>query len=702
MRATYMLWPPRALWTLMQLCNLGIPEGGTLWLYVPGAVRNGACLEDDCVVLTATGAPAAGKYTSPAFSGPEVVLEFFEARQPHGAWGVLALRILRVMQGFGGFEDEDQAKSSQFDVVAFRRQPDRIVRCTAAATCHPEHAREAAAVVGIFAVDLELGVAGLCTGTFVTTAGALGQARYILSANHCFTSRQPDNFQYWTLVFNYNARCGDNTPATPAHAVQGVRLVFYDDESDILLLQQMSEIPREYKPYFMGFNADPAFTPSDGFAIHHPGGNAKRISFVNQSIISVFPDAPFPDEALVPTSTSHYKVLWTAGSTQGGSSGAALVDLTTRRIVGVLTGGFASCLQPRAPDYFGRLSVAWAKGLSAYLALAVTEFELAGVLEKPAVTAALNESDSWQEMVDDMAGVGQAGPDAAVDRLAASNTSAFIADGQEYPYDRPGLQIWPSVNIAFADQPQTLRYTVGLSDAPAPGEVIRLRAAVLNVPGNGVRASDTVAVSPKELLFTADNYTTTGKAAIRADYAGKGALPGGMLRFLVIMRLTSSHDSNWTKVQSVKGIFWPAVTANQSRSFVFRMPALPVAALPYHALAPIRSASGKALWRVQPTRNATFDVLLCLQRGVFLESAISMYRSGTLAWTQSFSENVTRVASADCWLINDGIWLAGEDLVFVLHDDDWFAAALDVDAALGGAYAGATLAPGAFAGSCDR
>ena len=34
------------------------------------------------------------------------------------------------------------------------------------------------------------------------------------------TSRQPDSFQYWTLVFNYDARCGDNSPATPVQAVQ--------------------------------------------------------------------------------------------------------------------------------------------------------------------------------------------------------------------------------------------------------------------------------------------------------------------------------------------------------------------------------------------------------------------------------------------------------------------------------------------------
>ena len=63
----------------------------------------------------------------------------------------------------------------------------------------------------------------------------------------------------------------------------------------------------------------------------------------------------------------------------------------------------------------------------------------------------------------------------------------------------------------------------------------------------------------------------------------------------------------------MKGIFWPAVSHNQSRNYVLRAPALPITELPYHALAPISSASGKALWHVKPTRDAKFDVLLCLR-----------------------------------------------------------------------------------------
>lgn len=76
------------------------------------------------------------------------------------------------------------------------------------------------------------------------------------SALRSFTSKHPDNFQYWTLVFNYNAPCGPRqAPVTPTHAVQGVKLVFYDDDSDMLLLQQLSQIPKEFAPYYVGAQA---------------------------------------------------------------------------------------------------------------------------------------------------------------------------------------------------------------------------------------------------------------------------------------------------------------------------------------------------------------------------------------------------------------------------------------------------------------
>ena len=51
------------------------------------------------------------------------------------------------------------------------------------------------------------------------------------------------------------------------------------------------------------------------------------------------------------------QVAYSGGSTQGGSSGAPLIDAQSQLIVGVLSGGHASCDDTDAFDYYGRLAV---------------------------------------------------------------------------------------------------------------------------------------------------------------------------------------------------------------------------------------------------------------------------------------------------------------------------------------------------------
>ena len=55
------------------------------------------------------------------------------------------------------------------------------------------------------------------------------------------------------------------------------------------------------------------------------------------------------------------QVTYTQGATEPGSSGAALIDADTRKVVGILTGGTTTCDVFSGADYFGRLDVvrAW-------------------------------------------------------------------------------------------------------------------------------------------------------------------------------------------------------------------------------------------------------------------------------------------------------------------------------------------------------
>ena len=49
------------------------------------------------------------------------------------------------------------------------------------------------------------------------------------------------------------------------------------------------------------------------------------------------------------------QVTWSLGATVGGSSGSPLIDNSTDKVVGVLTGGYSACYNG-LPDYYGRLS----------------------------------------------------------------------------------------------------------------------------------------------------------------------------------------------------------------------------------------------------------------------------------------------------------------------------------------------------------
>ena len=50
------------------------------------------------------------------------------------------------------------------------------------------------------------------------------------------------------------------------------------------------------------------------------------------------------------------QVTWGNGATIGGSSGSPLIDVTTQKVVGVLTGGYTNCHDRTQSDYYGRLS----------------------------------------------------------------------------------------------------------------------------------------------------------------------------------------------------------------------------------------------------------------------------------------------------------------------------------------------------------
>lgn len=62
-------------------------------------------------------------------------------------------------------------------------------------------------------------------------------------------------------------------------------------------------------------------------------------------------------------------ILWDSGVMESGSSGSCLFETTNKRCIGILIAGYSGCWadNPHGPDYYGRLSVSWNKGLVDWL-----------------------------------------------------------------------------------------------------------------------------------------------------------------------------------------------------------------------------------------------------------------------------------------------------------------------------------------------
>ena len=224
-----------------------------------------------------------------------------------------------------------QAEGCQFDVV-----------CEQGAIASPnERAVALYSILGQF----------LCTGTLVNNQKNDGRA-YFLTAQHCDVT--PSSARSMIFYWNYQTsvcdgdRDGDRTQIT-----SGATLRAYSDYSDFALLELDQTPPDEFLPYWSGIDATRTL-PSTTYNIHHPQGREKALSFDF--------DQPSFTDLYADTSNDNAQYIrvsgWELGATTEGSSGSGLWS-DAGYLIGTLTGGLASCSQPQAPDWFGRVTSHW-------------------------------------------------------------------------------------------------------------------------------------------------------------------------------------------------------------------------------------------------------------------------------------------------------------------------------------------------------
>lgn len=233
--------------------------------------------------------------------------------------------------------------------------------CNLDATCYSENATERNAVARMSFVSG--GLSYLCTGTLLNDGNSSGKP-YFLSANHCI-STQTVASTLQTNWFYRSPTCNSGTlQSSSIRKTGGAQLLYASSSTDTSFLL-LNDTPPAGAVY-AGWDASTVASGTSMSGLHHPSGDLLKISFGSVNSQSSCQSTSATQFQCSGTSGNFYRVTWSQGTTEGGSSGSAI--FVNGRVVGTLYGGSAVCTNKASFDYYGRFDVAYNAALKSWLA----------------------------------------------------------------------------------------------------------------------------------------------------------------------------------------------------------------------------------------------------------------------------------------------------------------------------------------------
>jgi lysyl endopeptidase len=364
-----------------------MPKGGELWVYSPD-------FKSRFGPYTSENNHAHRQLWTPVVLGDDAIIELSLPAKERGNY---RLHLTQIGQGYRGFGAKDltpgpgcKPGGDKNDSAPKSGSCNMDVACLGASDPWQNNRRSVAAQ----------GTNGsrVCTGSLVNnTAG--DRSMLYLTATHCLVTaaNAPTLFVYWnfdapTCRLPGSADSGSgavvgvvnqtqtgatflaqtNNPfagATPAGTRSDVTLVRFDNAANPAFNLYWSGWDRQDIASTCSAPGDPTATNGLCASIHHPDGDEKRITFVQENMFTaniasatgvhwqanwdptppILPNIPAPQPTTLPP-----------GVTERGSSGSPLYN-ASRRLVGVLSGGPSACGATGASlaDQYGKLSHAW-------------------------------------------------------------------------------------------------------------------------------------------------------------------------------------------------------------------------------------------------------------------------------------------------------------------------------------------------------
>ena len=303
-----------------------MPEGAKLWIYDPAHAH----VEGP---YTARHRSRQGSLWTPIIEGDEIVVEVFV---PTGV-ARPTVEIGRVNQAYRGFEKAGLGGTEgacENDVV-----------CPAGASWADQ-----IRAVGVYTIS----GTSICSGTLLNNTRQDHDPLF-LSANHCGVNA--GNAATVVVFWNFQSpTCGTHGPGSTADNQTGATFLASSAPSDFQLIRLSAQPDPAFNVFYAGWDASGTI-PTSTVGIHHPMGDVKAISFSNAAA-----DTTAYYSATHDPNGNHWRVLWSSGVTEPGSSGSCLFDTINKRCIGQLHGGPSACGGADLHDYYGRLSVSFAGG----------------------------------------------------------------------------------------------------------------------------------------------------------------------------------------------------------------------------------------------------------------------------------------------------------------------------------------------------
>ncbi len=208
-----------------------------------------------------------------------------------------------------------------------RDAANKVDACHNDVTCYALWAATASGVARFSFIDS--GASFLCTGQLLNDLAA-DYTPYFLTANHCVSTNAAASSAVFFWLYQ-SAVCDGEPPAADSVRQSRVaRFLAGSAESDFSLLLIEGRIPNIGLSW-VGWNAGPVADGTDIACIHHPSGDYKRISFGTAASNPVCGGA------------HHFRVNWTSGVTEPGSSGSGAFRRWSKQLVGQLHCGPSAC-----------------------------------------------------------------------------------------------------------------------------------------------------------------------------------------------------------------------------------------------------------------------------------------------------------------------------------------------------------------------